>query len=139
MTKQARNGAAALPLYRVLVADDSAFARGNAALLVTRLGGVIVGEAVNGREAVEQYQRLRPDLVLLDVTMPEMEGIEALQRILRTDPSAAVIMVTALGHQTVLRKALALGAKHFITKPIDYDLAAEIVRAVMAPRASAGS
>ena len=116
---------------RFLIADDSEFARKNASLFVSKLGGVVVGEATNGQEAVEQYGRLHPDVVLMDITMPGMEGTEAVAKIVRDDPGAVIIMVSALGHTGILQKAIELGAKHFITKPIQFDYAAEIVRSVL--------
>lgn len=117
--------------FRVLVADDSEFARKNAGLFITKLGGDVVGEAANGIEAVDQYFRLKPDIVLMDITMPGMEGTEAIQRIMTEDNSAVIIIISALGHRTMLQKALSMGARHFITKPIQFDYAAEIVRSVL--------
>ena len=116
---------------RFLIADDSEFARKNASLLVSKLGGIVIGEATNGQEAVEQYARLRPDVVLMDITMPQMEGTEAVEKIVRDDPDAVIVMVSSLGHNGILQKAIALGAKHFITKPIQFEYAAEIVRSVL--------
>ena len=116
---------------RFLIADDSEFARKSASLFVSKLGGTVIGEAINGQEAVEQYDRLRPDVVLMDITMPQMEGTEAVEKIVRDHPDAVIIMVSSLGHNGILQKAIALGAKHFITKPIQFEYAAEIVRSVL--------
>jgi len=119
------------PSHRFLIADDSEFARKNAGLLVSKLGGIVIGEATNGREAVDLYARLRPDVVLMDITMPGMEGTEAVGKIVQDDPDAVIIMVSSLGHNGILQKAISLGAKHFITKPIQFEYAAEIVRSVL--------
>jgi len=118
-------------LRRFLIADDSEFARKNASVLVSKLGGVVIGEATNGQEAVDLYARLHPDVVLMDITMPGMEGTEAVEKIVQDDPDAVIIMISSLGHSGILQKAMALGARHFITKPIQYDYAAEIVRSVL--------
>lgn len=117
--------------YRFLVVDDSIFARKNISKLVGALGGVIVGEASNGKEAVNKYFELRPDLVLMDISMPEMEGIEALSIIRGRDSSAKVVMVSALGHEDLVRKSIALGAKHFIVKPVHLEKVADIIRFVL--------
>ncbi len=92
--------------FRALVADDSEFARRNAAKVIARLGGEVVGEAATGRQAVERYRALRPDLVLMDITMPEMQGVDAVEAIMKEDPAARIVMVTSLGHQEVVRRAL---------------------------------
>ncbi len=119
------------PAFRVLVADDSEFARRNAAKVVASLGGVVVGEAATGRQAVDRYRALRPDLVLMDITMPEMPGVDAVEAIMREDPAARIVMVTSVGHQEVVRRALGLGARYFLMKPLQFDEAVEVLRFVM--------
>ena len=117
--------------FRFMVVDDSEFARRNMEKIMIAMGGELAGFASNGREAVEQYPELRPDLVLMDVTMPEMEGVEAVEGILAADRSAKVVMVSSIGHQGIIKRALACGAKHFITKPIRPDQVATVVNFVL--------
>lgn len=117
--------------YRFLLVDDSEFARKNIARVVSMLGGVIAGEAATGREAVEKYHKIRPDVVLMDITMPEMEGVDAVSEIIKKDRQATIIMVSSLGHKDMVKKALNNGAKHFITKPVQAEYAVKIVRSVL--------
>ena len=81
----------------------------------------IVGEAVNGVEAISQYEALKPDVVTLDITMPVMDGIEALKNLLEIDPDVNAVMITAAGQQSKLIEALKFGAKRFITKPFEKE------------------
>jgi two-component system, chemotaxis family, chemotaxis protein CheY len=117
--------------YRFLVVDDSIFARKNISKVVEAIGGLIVGEASTGKEAVDKYFELKPDLVLMDISMPEMEGIEALSIIRQGDSEAKVVIVSALGHDGLVKKSIALGAKHFIVKPIEVEKVAAIIRFVL--------
>jgi two-component system chemotaxis response regulator CheY len=117
--------------YRFLIVDDSVFARKNVAKVVEMLGGIVVGEAATGKEGVEQYFKLKPDIVILDVSMPEMEGLEALAKMRERDKEAKVIIVSSLGYQELVKKALSLGAKHFISKPFEPQKAAEIIQFVL--------
>jgi two-component system, chemotaxis family, chemotaxis protein CheY len=114
--------------FRCLVADDSAFARKNIALVLEKIGGSMVGEASNGLEAVELFGKLRPDLVLLDITMPLQDGVETLRKIMEQDKNATVIVVSSIGHKEMIWKTLRLGAKNFVTKPFSADYAALIIR-----------
>lgn len=117
--------------YRFLIVDDSIFARKNIAKVVEAIGGIVAGEASNGKEAVDKYFALKPDLVLMDISMPEMEGIEALSLIRKRDKGAKVVIVSALGHEELVKKSLALGAKHFISKPVELNKAAMIIKFVL--------
>jgi len=103
-------------MARVLVVDDAAFMRMRCAKLL-RDNGYEVEEAANGLEAIERYKATRPDAVLLDITMPEMDGLTALKEIRQIDPSARVAMVTAMGQQGIVVEALKSGARDFILKP----------------------
>ena len=102
---------------RVLIVDDAAFMRMLLKDIVTKAGFEVVGEASNGKEAVEKYKELKPDVVTMDITMPEMNGIEAVKEIKKIDPNANIIMVSAMGQQAMVIEAIQAGAKDFIVKP----------------------
>lgn len=103
----------------VLIVDDSKMSRTVLRNMLEEIGYQVIGEAVDGEEGVEEYKRLAPDIVTLDVTMPKMDGIEALRQIIEFDPQANAIMITAAGQQKRIIEALKVGAKKFITKPYD--------------------
>lgn len=124
--------------FRCLIADDSEFARKNIAKIVSLHGGSVVGEAATGKQAVDLYNSLLPDLVLLDITMPELNGIESLRKIMEIDREAKVIVVSSLGHKDMVREALRLGASHFITKPYEPSFAGMIISAVLHKRKERG-
>ena len=105
----------------ILICDDAAFMRMMIKDILTKNGYNIAGEAENGAKAVEKYAELKPDLVLMDITMPEMDGIEALKKIKETDPNAAVIMCSAMGQQAMVIESIQSGAKDFIVKPFQAD------------------
>ena len=102
---------------RVLIVDDLAFIKLIINDTLEKTGFEVAGEASNGVEAIEQYKRLQPDIVLMDITMPKMDGIQALQEIIKIDPQAKVIMCSALGQQKLIIQSIQLGAKDFIVKP----------------------
>ena len=104
----------------ILIADDAAFMRMRYRRLLEQRGHSVV-EAADGRQAVEVYAEHRPDAVLLDITMPLMDGLEALKEIKHLDPAARVRMVTALGQQRVVMEALQAGARDFVLKPCEAD------------------
>lgn len=104
-------------MKRVLVVDDAAFMRMSIKTMLTKNGYDVVGEAENGFKAIEMYKLLNPDIVTMDITMPEMEGIEALEEIIKCDPSATIVMVSAVGQETKVKQAIILGAKGFVIKP----------------------
>ncbi|MDI6823426.1 MAG: response regulator [Bacillota bacterium] len=103
-------------MAKVLVADDAAFMRMKLSNLLRQAGHEVL-EANNGLEALEVYEAQKPDLVFMDITMPEMDGIEALKRLRALDPEARVVMCTALGQQSMVIEAVKSGAKDFIVKP----------------------
>lgn len=107
-------------MAKILIADDAAFMRMKSATLVKELGHDVI-EAEDGAEAVKVYQAESPDAVLMDITMPNMDGMEALQEILKIDPDAKIAMVTAMGQQAVIMEAIKAGAKDFVVKPFDAD------------------
>lgn len=105
-------------MRKALVVDDSSFMRLSMKTILERNGYEVVGEAENGQIGVFRYKELKPDFVTMDVTMPEMDGLEALQQIKKTDPDAVVVMVTAMGQEAMVREAIMSGAKGFVVKPI---------------------
>jgi len=102
---------------RVLIVDDLEFMRSILKEILEQEGFVICAEARNGREAIARYESLRPDIVLLDITMPEMDGITALSRIRTVDPKACVVMCSAISEQQMILKAIELGARDYVVKP----------------------
>ena len=115
----------------ILICDDAAFMRMMIKDILTKNGYVIAGEAENGKIAVEKYAEVKPDLVLLDITMPEMDGIQALKKIRETDPNAVVVMCSAMGQQAMVIEAIQSGAKDFIVKPFQADRVLEAVKKVI--------
>ena len=115
----------------ILVCDDSAFMRMMIKDILTKNGYNIAGEAENGAKAVEKYAELKPDLVLMDITMPEMDGIEALKKIKASDANASVIMCSAMGQQAMVIESIQSGAKDFIVKPFQADRVIEAVQKVV--------
>ena len=105
----------------ILICDDAAFMRMMIKDILTKNGYTVVGEAENGAKAVEKYAELKPDLVLMDITMPEMDGIQALKKIKEADPSATVIMCSAMGQQAMVIESIQSGAKDFIVKPFQTE------------------
>ncbi|CAM3771644.1 response regulator [Alkalicoccus chagannorensis] len=106
-------------MAKLLITDDAAFMRMTLKKMVTDAGYEVVAEAENGQEAVEMYKEHQPDLVTMDITMPEMNGIEALEKIREQDPSAKVVMCSAMGQQNMVVDAIQKGAVDFIVKPFD--------------------
>ena len=116
---------------RYLVVDDSVFARKNLGRMIESFGGEVAGEAGDGCTAITEYTRVKPDIVLMDVTMPQMEGIEAVERIVRQNPDARIVMVSSVGYQDNILAALQKGARHFVQKPVKPDVLYEIIRYVL--------
>ena len=104
-------------MKKVLVVDDAAFMRLTLKTMLEKNGFEAVGEAENGRKAIEQYKILKPEIVTMDITMPDMDGIEALAEIIKFDPKANIIMLSAMGQEVKIREAILIGAKGFIIKP----------------------
>jgi len=108
-------------MARVLVVDDAAFMRKMVTDALSGGGHEIVGEAANGAEAVQRFQELRPDVMTLDITMPEKDGLSALKEIIAVDPGAKVVMCSALGQESKVLESIKLGAKDFVVKPFQAD------------------
>lgn len=115
----------------VLVVDDAAFMRMMLKEILEKNGLEVVGEATNGDEAVNKYKELCPDLVTMDITMPEKNGIEALKEIIAIDPNAKVLMCSAMGQQALVLDAIQAGAKDFIVKPFQEDWVMDAIRKVL--------
>ena len=119
-------------MAKILITDDAAFMRMMVKDILTKGGHEVVGEAENGKIAVEKYKELRPELVTMDITMPEMDGIEALKTIKQEDPNAKVIMCSAMGQQAMVIEAIQNGAKDFIVKPFQADKVLASVEKIVA-------
>lgn len=111
----------------VLIVDDALFMRMMIRDILSKDGFEVVGEAENGVEAVERYKEMRPDLVTMDIVMPEMDGIEAVRQIMKIDPNAKILMCSAMGQQPLVVEALEAGAKDFIIKPFQPSKVIEAV------------
>ncbi len=116
---------------RVLIVDDAAFMRMMIKDILRKGGYQVVGEAEDGVRAIEKYRELKPDLVTMDITMPDMDGITAVKEIRGTDPSAVIIMCSAMGQQAMVIDAIQAGAKDFIVKPFQPDRVLEAIRKVL--------
>ena len=116
---------------RYLIVDDSVFARKNLARMIETFGGQVAAEAGDGLTAISEFDRTHPDIVLMDITMPQMEGIEAVERIVAEHPEARVVMVSSVGYQDNILAALQKGARHFVQKPVKPDALYEIIRYVL--------
>src|SRR3954464_5285211 len=108
-------------MARVLVVDDAAFMRKMVGDALTKGGHEVVAEAGNGVEAIQRYQEVRPEVMTLDITMPEKDGLDALREIIALDPSAKVIMCSALGQESKVLESIKIGAKDFVVKPFQAD------------------
>ncbi|MGE5676026.1 MAG: response regulator [Mycobacterium leprae] len=112
---------------KILLVDDAAFMRMRCAKLLTE-NGFEIAEAENGQDALAKFQSYQPDLVLMDITMPVMDGITATRELKALDPNAKVVMVSALGQQTMVIEAIKAGAKDFVVKPFEPDKILATVR-----------
>ena len=115
----------------ILVVDDAAFMRMMVKDVLTKYGYDVLGEAENGAKAVEKFKELNPDLVIMDITMPEVGGIQALKEIKKIDGSAKVVMCSAMGQQAMVIEAIQAGAGDFIVKPFQADRVIEAVKKVL--------
>ncbi|QTH45896.1 response regulator [Cohnella sp. LGH] len=113
---------------RILIVDDAAFMRMMIRDILTKNGYEVVGEAQDGAQAVEKFKELTPDLITMDITMPEMDGIAALKEIRKLDSNAKVIMCSAMGQQAMVIDAIQAGAKDFIVKPFQADRVIEAIK-----------
>ena len=117
-------------MNRVLIVDDACFMRSTISMMLKRHEFEIVGEAENGIEGVK-YNELRPDIVTMDITMPELSGLDALKLIKKIDPKANVIMVSAMGQELLVREAVLNGAKSFVVKPFKEEQVVKAIKKVL--------
>jgi len=115
----------------ILVVDDAAFMRMMIKDVLTKNGYTVLGEAENGQKAVEKYKELNPDLVIMDITMPEVDGIQAVKEIKKIDPNAKIVMCSAMGQQAMVIESIQAGARDFIVKPFQADRVIEAVKKVL--------
>jgi len=115
----------------VLVCDDAIFMRTMISDILAQAGYEIVGEAETGVQAVEQYQKLKPDLVTMDIVMPDLGGIEAVREIIKFDPAARILMCSAMGQQALVVEAIQAGARDFVVKPFQPSRVLEAVQRVL--------
>jgi two-component system chemotaxis response regulator CheY len=117
-------------MKKLLIVDDAMFMRNTLKMMLVKEGYEVIGEAGNGLEAITQYQALKPDVVTMDIHMPEMGGIDALAEIMKIDPTATVVMITAAGDQKHVMDAMQLGAKNFIVKPFTEDKVIKVMNSI---------
>jgi len=115
----------------ILIVDDAAFMRMMIKDVLVKNGFTIAGEAENGLKAVDKYKELSPELVIMDITMPDVDGIQAVKEIKKIDPSAKIIMCSAMGQQAMVIEAIQAGAKDFIVKPFQAERIIEAVKKVL--------
>ncbi len=117
-------------MKRVLIVDDAAFMRTSIKMMLKNEEFEVVGEAEDGLEAINLYKALHPDIVTMDITMPEVDGIEATKQIISFDPTAKIIMVSAMGQEPMIRDAVMNGATSFVVKPFQRDKLIEVLKAI---------
>ncbi|MEN6460547.1 MAG: response regulator [Syntrophomonas sp.] len=118
-------------MANILIADDSTILRRGLALILTKGGHTVVGQATNGKQACLLFEQLKPDLVTMDITMPVMDGVEALSSILKSHPAAKIIMISALDQKKMVLEALENGAKHYLVKPYKDEKVLATINAVL--------
>lgn len=115
-------------MARILIVDDAVFMRMMLKDILTKNGYEVVGEASNGKEAYDKYKELKPDIVTMDITMPEVDGLQALKNIKADFPEAKIIMCSAMGQQVMVVEAIQCGARDFIVKPFQADRVIEAIQ-----------
>ena len=118
-------------MANILLVDDAAFMRMMLKDILTKNGYTVAGEAENGLKAIDKFRELKPDLALMDITMPEMDGLQALKKIKAEWPDAKVVMCSAMGQQAMVIEAIQSGARDFIVKPFQPDRVIEAVKKVV--------
>ena len=116
---------------RILVVDDSKFMRMALKNILQKIGSEVVGEAEKDTEAVEKYKELKPDLVTMDIIMPIESGLNAVRNICEFDPDAKIVMVSAMGQESIIEEAMQLGAKGFVIKPVNPEKLIDTINRVL--------
>jgi len=117
--------------FSFLIVDDSRFARSSLIKLVQQIGGEIIGEAASGAEALELHAQLKPDVVTMDLSLPDVDGIILVRKMMNVDPHTLIVLSSGISHEEVIEEALRAGAEHFISKPLDMDKAKQIIEWVL--------
>lgn len=117
-------------MKKILIVDDAMFMRSSLKLILQRNDFEVVGEAESGHEAVRKYDQIRPDIVTMDITMPDMDGLEALKAIRKIDNQAQIVMISAAGKESAVREAILNGAVNFIMKPFKEDQVLEVLNRI---------
>lgn len=118
-------------MARILIVDDSIIMRKNLEYIFKQDGHEVVGQAINGKQAVSMYEELRPDLVTMDISMPMMSGTDAVSEIIKLDPCAKIVMISAINQKQMVFEAIKNGAKHYIVKPIEAENVRKTINAVL--------
>lgn len=118
-------------MANILIADDSTVMRRSLRLILTKAGHTVVGQATDGASVCQMYNQLKPDLVTMDITMPGMNGIEAMLKILESDPHAKIIMITAIDQKRMILDAIESGARHYIIKPFQEEKVLSTINEVL--------
>lgn len=119
-------------MARIMIVDDAAFMRNNLKHILTEAGHDVAGEAVDGEDAVSKYADIKPDLVTMDITMPNMDGIEALKQIRAADPASKIVMCSAMGQESLVVEAITSGARDFVVKPFQGERVVEAIARALA-------
>lgn len=119
--------------YTILVVDDTSFMRRMATDCLMQHGHKVIGEAVNGRDGIEKYKKLQPDIVLMDLNMPEMNGVDATKEIIHINPNAVLLVCSTSNQHDHITEAIAAGAKGYLTKPFDAERLNEVIQEYAAP------
>jgi len=120
-------------MARIMIVDDAEFMRMVIRDILVKQGHEVVAEVADGECAIQKYQEVKPDLVLMDIILPDMEGTRTLQKLLDLDPEAKVVMCSSLGQKTVVMESIKIGAKDFIVKPFEPDKVLEVIEKVIGP------
>ena len=117
--------------FSFLIVDDSRFARSSLVKLVEQMGGAVIGEAASGAEALDLHEKLQPDVVTMDLSLPDVDGIILVRKMMNVDPHTLIILSSGISHEEVIEEALRAGAEHFISKPLDMEKAKQIIEWVL--------
>ncbi len=117
--------------FNFLIVDDSRFARSSLVKIVEQIGGKVVGEAASGAEALEQHETLKPEIVTLDLSLPDVDGIILVRKMMSSDPNTHIILSSGISYEEVIEEALRAGGEHFISKPLNVEKAHQIIEWVL--------